>query len=53
MFGPGSISVQCARKTFKFYSSGIYDDPKCGKCDHRLFHKGYQSQPKLVPVKKI
>jgi len=31
MYGPGSIAVQCARKTFKFYSSGIYDDPKCSK----------------------
>lgn len=29
LYGPGSIAVQCARKTFKFYSSGIYDDPKC------------------------
>lgn len=31
MYGPGSIAVQCARKTFKFYSTGIYDDPKCSK----------------------
>lgn len=48
MFGPGSISVQCARKTFKFYSSGIYDDPKCGnKTDHAVVIVGYGEENQI------
>ena len=29
--GPIASSVNSDRKTFRFYSHGIYDDPKCGK----------------------
>ena len=29
--GPIASSVNADTKTFRFYSHGIYDDPKCGK----------------------
>ncbi|XP_012559591.2 uncharacterized protein LOC100198320 isoform X1 [Hydra vulgaris] len=42
LYGPGSVAVQCARKTFKFYSSGVYDDPKCTEVtDHAVVIIGY------------
>ncbi|XP_066922832.1 counting factor associated protein D-like [Clytia hemisphaerica] len=48
MYGPGSIAVQCARKTFKFYSSGIYDDPKCTqKTDHAVLAIGYGEEENI------
>jgi hypothetical protein len=30
--GPISIAIDASRKTFSFYSNGIYYDPECGKC---------------------
>ena len=30
-FGPASIAINVNKKSFKFYSSGVYDDPDCGK----------------------
>lgn len=40
--GPIASSVNSDRKTFRFYSHGIYDDPKCGKkTDHAVLTVGY------------
>ena len=30
-FGPASIAINVGRKSLKFYSSGVYDDPECSK----------------------
>ena len=30
-FGPGTITLFCMLKTFKFYSPGVYDDLDCGR----------------------
>ena len=30
--GPIASSINADRKTMRFYSHGIYDDPKCGEC---------------------
>lgn len=30
--GPISVAIDASRKTFSFYSNGIYYDPECGKC---------------------
>ena len=30
-FGPASVAINVNKKSFKFYSSGVYDDPDCGK----------------------
>ena len=30
-FGPASIAISVGRKSLKFYSSGVYDDPECSK----------------------
>ena len=32
-FGPASIAISVGRKSLKFYSSGVYDDPECSKSD--------------------
>ena len=30
-FGPASVAINVNKKSLKFYSSGVYDDPDCGK----------------------
>ena len=30
-FGPAAVTINESPLTMKFYSDGIYDDPKCGK----------------------
>ena len=30
-FGPASIAVNVDKKSFKFFSKGVYDDPECSK----------------------
>lgn len=35
-YGPASIAINANRKSFKFYSSGVLDDPKCGMLS--MFH---------------
>ena len=37
--GPIASSVNSDRKTFRFYSHGIYDDPKCGKLQSQVVEK--------------
>jgi len=40
--GPIASSVNSDRKTFRFYSHGIYDDPDCGKkTNHAVLTVGY------------
>lgn len=33
-FGPASIAISVGRKSLKFYSSGVYDDPECSKSEN-------------------
>ncbi|XP_048583026.1 pro-cathepsin H isoform X2 [Nematostella vectensis] len=43
--GPIASSLNADQKTFRFYSHGIYDDPKCGrKTNHAVLTIGYGSQ---------
>ncbi|XP_029202306.2 KDEL-tailed cysteine endopeptidase CEP1-like [Acropora millepora] len=40
--GPIASSVNSDRKSFRFYSHGIYDDPECGKkTNHAILTVGY------------
>lgn len=43
--GPVSVAIDASRKTFSFYSNGIYYDPECGnkleQLDHAVLLVGY------------
>ncbi|KAJ6663430.1 hypothetical protein lerEdw1_009509 [Lerista edwardsae] len=43
--GPVSVSIDASHKTFSFYSSGVYYEPKCknkkGELDHAVLAVGY------------
>ena len=48
--GPIASSVNSDRKTFRFYSHGIYDDPKCGdklRLD-RAYHNSLSSHARAM-----
>ena len=30
--GPISVAIDASQKSLTFYSSGVYYEPKCGKC---------------------
>ncbi|XP_068679493.1 counting factor associated protein D-like [Montipora foliosa] len=41
-FGPASVAISVGRKSLKFYSSGVYDDPECSeKTNHGVVVVGY------------
>lgn len=30
--GPVAVSIDASRRSFSFYSNGVYYEPKCGEC---------------------
>ena len=41
--GPVSVAIDASQKTFRFYKSGVYDEPDCNSVvlDHGVLVVGY------------